>query len=173
LQVNRIFWLLDVATMLYVAWMAVDLAQSRDPGGHASRTAAATWAVISAVCLIASVRGYYVLRVEAHRPLAQLRPEPTTWMDVMTWLSQQPASWHVLADPTHVWKYGLSVRVAAGRDTLLEAGKDTAIAMYDRQSALRVAERAHDLDVFVDRATRTFDLPVLYRNQDFVVYDLR
>jgi hypothetical protein len=92
-----------------------------------------------------------------------------------------------------VWKYGLSVRVAAGRDTLLEAGKDTAIAMYDRQSALRVAERAHDLaafetmttadirsldeayrlDVFVDRATRTFDLPVLYRNQDFVVYDLR
>jgi hypothetical protein len=191
LQINRVFWLLDAATTLSIAWLAIDLTQP--PRGETARTTTAAWAVMAAVCVAASVRGYYVLRVEAHRPLVQLRPEANTWMDVMTWLSRQPTSWHVLADPGHVWKYGLSVRVAASRDTLLEAGKDTALAMYDRESALRVAERAHALagfetlttadvraldaayrlDVFVDRATRVFDLPVLYRNQDFVVYDLR
>jgi hypothetical protein len=83
--------------------------------------------------------------------------------------------------------------VAAERDTLLETGKDTAFAMYDRAIAMRVADRieataAYDnvtrddisrldarfeLDVMVDRADRSFALPVLYRNASFVVYDLR
>lgn len=67
------------------------------------------------------------------------------------------------------------------------------MAMYDRDVALRVADRtraladfdtmtltdlhrldaAYGLDVFVDRADRSWSLPVLYRNAEFVVYDLR
>jgi hypothetical protein len=114
-------------------------------------------------------------------------------MDAMTWLRDQPASWHVLADPGHGWKYGVSVRVGALKDVLLETGKDSAMSMYERAMALRVVERTaalsrfddftlgdvraldvrYDLDVFVDRSDRHFDLPILYRGRDFVVYDLR
>ena len=53
----------------------------------------------------------------------------------MNWLRAQPVNWHVLADPGHAWKYGSSVRVAARRDTLLESGKDSSMAMYDRDLA--------------------------------------
>ncbi|MCK7478776.1 MAG: hypothetical protein M0C28_16415 [Candidatus Moduliflexus flocculans] len=47
----------------------------------------------------------------------------------------------VLADPSHAWRHATSVRVAAGRDVYLEEVKDTAMAMYSRRVALRVAER--------------------------------
>jgi hypothetical protein len=76
---------------------------------------------------------------------------------------------------------------------LLEGGKDSALAIYDRDVAHRVAERGvalenfdeftaadvralarrYHLDVFVDRRTRVFQLPVLYRNDEFAIYDLR
>jgi hypothetical protein len=72
-------------------------------------------------------------------------------------------------------------------------GKDTALAMYDREIAMRVADRAaalgdfdrlttdgvraldqkYALDVMVVEASKAFDFPVLYRNDGFVVYDLR
>jgi hypothetical protein len=38
---------------------------------------------------------------------------------------------------------------------------------------VRQLDHALALDVMVDRADRQFDLPVLYRNPSFVVYDLR
>jgi hypothetical protein len=99
----------------------------------------------------------------------------------------------VLADPNHGWMQGSTVRVAAKRDTLVEVSKDTALALYDRRLARRVLDRlaavgAWDaltvadvqaldvrfgLDVMVDEAGRPWPLPVLYRNDDFVVYDLR
>src|SRR5262245_66634312 len=108
----------------------------------------------------------------------------------MSWLRGQPENWHVLADPQHAVLFGSSVRVAALRDTLLEAGKDPALAMYDRAAARRVLERGqalagfdrlttadvrtlatrYDLDVRVDRAERHFDLPILYRNDGFIAY---
>jgi hypothetical protein len=111
----------------------------------------------------------------------------------MTWLRGQPKDWHVLADPGHAWKYGVAVRLAAERDTVLESGKDTALAMYDRAVAMRVAERASALgeferltsadarvlqqrfaaDVLVTEQRQPLELPVLYRNQRFVIYDLR
>jgi hypothetical protein len=85
------------------------------------------------------------------------------------------------------------VRIAALRDTFLEAGKDPALAIYDRESARRVLERTqalggfdrwttaevrtlaarYHLDVLVERRDRHFDLPILYRNDGFIVYDLR
>jgi len=111
----------------------------------------------------------------------------------MTWLTTQPADWHVLADPDHAWKYGVSLRLAATKDTVLESVKDSALSLYDRDIALRVAARTRDL-VDYDRLTTTrlmhldatydldavivethhlLDLPVLYRNAQFVIYDLR
>ncbi|MEO7192971.1 MAG: hypothetical protein ABI051_18140 [Vicinamibacterales bacterium] len=186
LQINRVFWLLDVTAMLYVAWWICALAARAWPGRGR--------ALLAAILLtMACVRGYYVLHVQTGRPLIQEALAATPWTDVMAWLEQQPASWHVLADPAHGWKYGSSVRVAALRDTVLESGKDSAMAMYDRGVASRVFERAralatfddlrlddiqrldaqYGLDVFVDRADRAFPLPELYRNAQFVVYDLR
>jgi hypothetical protein len=113
----------------------------------------------------------------------------------MRWIERQPAStsWHVLADANHGWRYGSTVRVAARRDTLIEVSKDSALALYDRRLAPRVLDRLaavgpweeltlpdvraldgrFGLDVMVDEADRAWPLPVLYRNAQFVVYDLR
>jgi hypothetical protein len=182
LQVNRVFWLLDALAALYISWWLVD-----DVGRRHGK------AIVAALAILAAGRGVYILKAEAHRPLAQLRLANDAWTDVMTWLSRQPASWNVLADPGHAWKYGSSVRVAALRDTVLEAGKDSAMAMYDRTAALRVADRTralggfedfstdqvralgarYDADVVVEPADRPLALPVLYRNAGFVIYDLR
>jgi hypothetical protein len=115
-------------------------------------------------------------------------------MDAMTWLRAQPSKWHVLADPGHAWKHGTSARLAAEKDTVLEIGKDSALAMYDRTIAMRVAERAaalgayaalttdelrrldakYDVDVaIVDAADARHPLPELFRSAQFVIYDLR
>lgn len=184
LQVNRVFWLLDAFTAIYVAWLFVDALRARRPAWRA--------AACGLVVAVAAARGYYVLRVEAHRPLVQMRPTRDAWVDAMDWLRAQPASWHVLADPGHAWKYGLSVRVAALRDTPLETGKDTAMALYDRGVAMRVADREralegfddfsaddlrglasrYDLNAVVEPAGRVLALPVRYRNDGFVIYGL-
>jgi len=186
IQINRVFWLLDAVTAVYVSWwLTADLASGWSRGARG--------ALVIGIALVAGGRGFYVLRVEAHRPLVEVGLSPTRWNDAMNWLATQPDHWHVLADPQHAWKYGPSVRVAAWRDTVLEASKDAALAMYDARVAARVAERGRALggfdtftvddvrqiaaryrvDVFVDRASRQFPLPVLYRNDDFVIYDLR
>lgn len=186
LQANRVFWLLDAAVAIYVAWWLASDLMARWP--RARRLA-----VVGLLASIAVARGAYVLH-ETGRPLAQLHPADGDWMEVMDWLQTQPSSWHVLADPGHAWKYGISVRAAALRDTPLEIGKDPAMAMYDRDLAMRVAERSaalgtfdawstpdvvrdvdarYDIDVFVDHTDRAFPFPVLFRNDSFVVYDLR
>lgn len=181
LQITRVFWVLDFVALAYVAWWL-----TRHP-----RVAQAAVAVL----LVASAaRGYYLLEVwQPDRRLAQVALPPTPWVDAMTWLGAQPDDWHVLADPGHAWKYGVSVRVAAGKDTLLESVKDSAISLYDRDIALRVAARTqdlidydrlttararalddeYDLDVVIVESAHHLDLPVLYRNDHFVIYDLR
>lgn len=186
LQANRVFWLLDAVVAIYLAWWIVGDLARRAPVRRRAL-------IVAALALLAAGRGVFVLH-EAGRPLAQPALPDNDWTAAMRWLRQQPTSWHVLADPAHAWKYGTSVRVAARRDTPLELGKDPAMAMYDRALAARVAERTealagfddwttevevrsvatrYDLDVFVDRTDRHFDLPALFRNDRFVVYDLR
>lgn len=185
LQVNRIFWLLDFVVAVYLAWWLT----SRPSAGR--RTAVAAAAVLIAV---SAARGVYLLNVaHADRRLVQIGLPATPWVDAMRWIREQPADWHVLADPDHGWRHGVSVRVAAERDTVLETGKDTAMAMYDRAIAGRVSARLtalagftalssgqlrtlgtrYDVDVVVLESRRPVDLPVLYRNSQFVVYDLR
>jgi hypothetical protein len=185
LQVNRVFWILDAAVALYVGWWLT---------GDLTRHQGRARQVIAAALLLASAaRGAYIVTVESEGRLAIVDLEPTAWTDAMSWLRRQPSNWHVLADPLHAATLGPSVRVAAERDTLLESNKDSALAMYDRNVAMRLAERqravgdfsslrvedirhlaqTYGLDVFVDRDTRRFDLPILYKNVEFNIYDLR
>jgi hypothetical protein len=182
LQINRVFWLLDFVALAYVAWWLTGLARSTS--GRAA---------LAGVLLALSLgRGAFVLNA-ANRAVVTVDLPDTRWVEAMRWLERQPATWHVLADPGHGWRYGVSVRLAALHDVLLETGKDTALGIYDRDIAMRIAERIdalhnferlttgdvralaarYALDVVVVEATRSFDLPVLYRNEQFVVYDLR
>jgi hypothetical protein len=185
-QVTRVFWVLDFVAIAYLAWWLDAL-----PGRAA--TMKTRVALVGALAIVAAARGSYVLQIETWRPLAEYALPPGDWTDAMTWLRAQPPTLHVLADPGHAWKYGTSVRVAALKDTLLESGKDTALAMYDRGVAMRVGERIDalarfealtvadvralrdrfGLDVLVVENSRPFELPVLYRNARFVIYDLR
>lgn len=186
LQTSRIFWLLDFVAVGYVAWWLVDDLGRRWP-------ASGRRAVVLGLLAASALRGYYVVSVEADRALVQMDLAATPWTEAMQWLRAQPPGWHVMADPSHSLVYGASIRVAAARDTPLDLGKDSAIAMYDRQTAIRVADRArafapfaqltrdevlalarrYDVDVFVDNSERQFDFPVAYRNAQFVIYRLR
>jgi hypothetical protein len=185
LQIGRIFWLLDFAVTAFVAWWLLSLPVMRPVGRRV-----ALLLVLGALSL---GRGVYVLEIETGRPLVQRALPPTPWTDAMNWLARQPSSAHVLADPGHAWKYGVGIRQAASKDTFLESIKDSAMAMYDRDVAMRVAERSaasagfdvmttaevraldgrYGFDLFVVEGGRAFDLPVLYRNAQFVIYDLR
>ena len=132
LQVSRIFWMLDFWATVYAVWWLSE-----------------KWRVVlTAMLLAASVaRGAYVMLVEfPARPLFAVDIENTDWRDAMTWArSTDPRSgW--LADPAHAARYGISLRAAAGRDVLIEELKDTAIAMYDRSIAMRVADRERALE---------------------------
>ena len=129
----------------------------------------------------------------ADRPLVRVGLEDTEWTRALFWLRSQSPGWQVLADPGHAWKYGASVRVGALRDTVLEQSKDSAMSIYDRAVAMRVDERSTSLQGFetidADRAralgvrygahvllldrNRTLELPVLFENAGFRVYDLR
>jgi hypothetical protein len=183
MQVNRIFWVLDAVALAYLAWWIIDLW---------SRRAAVRQAIVIMAVAIAVARGVFVLFIEARRPLIELRPRGE-WVDTLRWIGDQPERWHVLADPAHAWTHGLSVRVGAHRDTVLELGKDSALAMYDRAMAMRVAERhaaladfarlraadfrslaaRYEVDVLAIAAEAPLDLPVLHRQGRFTVYDLR
>lgn len=181
LQITRVFWVLDFVALAGVAWW---ITQSR-------RAAIAVLAILGAA---SAARGYYLLEVDQpERALVRVSLPETPWVDAMQWLRSQPTDWHVLADPGHAWKYGSSVRVAAGRDTLLESVKDSAVALYNRDVAIRVDDRTrstadydqlttarvralgatYDLDVVVVEASHLLDLPLLYRNAGFAIYDVR
>jgi hypothetical protein len=185
LQIGRVFWLLDFAVGVYVAWWLMSGRAMQAPGRRA--------AILAVLGLLSIARGTYVLAVETSRPLAQMSLPATPWTEAMTWIASRPTDVHVLADPAHAWKYGVGVRQAAARDTFLETVKDSAMAMYDREVAMRVAERSaalsrfdemttedvraldsrYGFDLFVVEDGRSFALPVLYRNARFVIYDLR
>jgi len=188
-QISRIFWMLDVTATMYAVW---GLADARGPAGAVGAGWRRAAAVAAALVCFASARGAWVTWVEhPGRPPVQAGLPPGEWQDAMAWLSHTPSDTHVLADPSHAWRYATTVRVSAGRDVFLEEVKDTAMAMYSRRVAMRVAERIgalgdfngltpdsaraiaarYDLDYLVTE--RTLDLPVAYRNARFNVYRLR
>lgn len=180
LQTSRVFWMLDLFASVYLAWLLAEGLPVRFQR-----------ALVAAVVAIAAGRGAYVTFSE-HRgaPFVAVNLPDDNWTDAMRWISRAPPGSHVLADPGHAWKYGTSVRVAGERDLYLEEVKDTALALYSREVAMRVLGRiqdAHDFDTLTpERANalatqydlnylvldRDIALPVVYRNGRFRVYAL-
>jgi hypothetical protein len=182
LQVSRVFWMLDVLTTVYVIWWIAE-APARRPFVRR-----AAFLVLAAA---ATARGVYVTYVEQDRAIVRPDLPGDDWTETMRWLGSRPEGAHVLADPGHAWKYGSSVRVAARRDVLLEEVKDSAMAMYGRDVARRVAERTnaigdfqtltperalalakeYELDFLVTE--HPLALPIVYRNGRFTIHRLR
>ncbi|HXT69241.1 MAG TPA: hypothetical protein VN700_05780 [Vicinamibacterales bacterium] len=183
LQANRVFWLLDAFALLYIAWWLLD---------HVATGTTVRTALVVGLALLACGRGAFIL-IDTGRAFVTFDLPRDDWTDAMRWLRTQPADWQVLADPEHAPKYGTSVRVAALRDTVLERSKDSAMAMYDSAVALRVSDRSialgdfgnltdeqfrqlgkrYDARVLVLERARTTQLPQLYANNRFAIYDLR
>jgi hypothetical protein len=187
-QVPRVLWMLDFLGTVYVVWLIVDVWAVRPTSPERARRRR-RWAA-SLLVVAALARGNYVTWVEhPERSFTHLGLPRDDWQDAMAWLARTPLDTHVLAHPGHAWRYGTSVRVAAGRDVFLEEVKDTAMSMYSRRVAMRVLERIraggdadrwtdevralatrYDLDYLVSE--RPFELPVAYRNARFTVYQL-
>jgi hypothetical protein len=182
LQISRVFWVVDFMATLYVI-SAIELRWGRPRVMRA---------VAIALAAISLSRGLYILQVErAERTLFAFSVPASPWKDTMDWLAQTPLSTHVLADPGHAWKYGTSVRVAAGRDVFHEEVKDTAVAIYSRAVARRVLDRSRALGNFEELTagqarrlaaeygvdflvtTAELPLPVAHRREPFTVYRLR
>jgi hypothetical protein len=177
LQISRVFWLVDFVALICLIGLV-----------RRERTARALAATLVAVTLI---RGVYVMAVEhPDRSLFAVHLPASDWDDALRWIRAQSIDAHVLADPGHAWKYGTSVRVAAERDVFLEEVKDSAVAIYSREVAVRflervrasldfdqmTADRARDLAARYDLDYLVFEkdlpLPVAYRNGRFKVYSL-
>jgi len=180
-QFSRVFWIVDLLVAMYgIAAIGEAL-----PRRHMM-----TFALV--LLAASGARGAYVMeREHVERELFQVSLPESPWLDAMRWIARQPLDTHVLADPGHAFKYGASVRVAAGRDVLLEDDKDGAIAMYSRAIAQRVVERRealadfaaltapaaralaarYDLNYLVTEAT--LPLPEAYRNTQFRIYALK
>jgi hypothetical protein len=178
LQISRVFWLIDALATVYLLSLLVDRRIAR--------------AVAIVLVMVSVSRGAYIMLVErSERSLFSLHLVESPWENAMQWVSRQPATSHVLADPGHSWKYGTSVRVSAARDVFLEDVKDSAIAIYSRDVAYRVVERAgvlgdftmltaerarlltakYDLDYVVTEGR--LDLPMAYENRQFRIYSLK
>lgn len=176
-QISRVFWIVELLAVVYLL------------GAVRGRRLAMGLAAL--LVAVSAGRGAYVMLVERpERALFAVRLDASPWHDAMAWVRRQPLDTHVLADPGHAWKYGTSVRVSAGRDVFLEDVKDSAIAIYSRDVAVRYLERAsaigdfgaltpgrardlaaaYDIDYLVSEAE--IDLPVAYRNDRFRVYAL-
>ena len=181
-QMSRVFWLVDFLALVYV------IGAVSGPRAATSRAAMVACALLA----LSIGRGAYVMQIEhPERSLFEVHLPDEPWDDAMRWLALQPSDVHVLADPGHAWKYGTSVRAAAGRDVFLEEVKDSALAIYSRDVAVRFVERvplladfpslteerartladSYDLDYLVTEADLA--LPAVYRNARFGVYSLR
>lgn len=136
LQTSRVLWQLELLATAYVVWTITEAPWLRIPAARRAVVASALLAAISVA------RGYYILRVEHDHRLVAVHLPASDWQRMGDWIAANTTPQaHVLADPHHVWGYGSSLRVSARRDVMLEGVKDAAIAIYSRDSALRVTER--------------------------------
>jgi hypothetical protein len=187
LQVSRVFWLLDFFLALFGAWLLVDRIALARPKWMPQ-------AMLAAAAILSVGRGVYTVREAGPaRAFVQVDLHDDDWTEAMRWIGRQPGNPLVLANPDHAWLYGTSVRVAASRDVVVESVKDSAISMYDRDVAMRTAERLSALaaydkltadqavalgrrfgaTVMVTDTTHPLSLPELHRNASFVVYEVQ
>ncbi len=189
LQVPRVLWLMDLVAVAYLVWLFAEGSKGGDQQAGSRRALAVALAILA----LSTGRGLYVTFVEhPERELVQMALAATDWNRALQWIdAKTPRDVLVAADPGHAWREGTSVRVGARRDVLLEEVKDTAMAMYSRQSAMRVLDRIGTLDGFgeltANRARalaarygasvlvidRDLDLPILHQQGRFRIYALR
>ncbi|MBA3641632.1 MAG: hypothetical protein H0W53_20655 [Acidobacteria bacterium] len=141
LQPARVFWMFDFLATIYIVWA---LAEGY-PAGRVSAWRPQTVALVFALFSIG--RGLFVV-VQAQRPPLQLEISDDDWGRVMAWARTTDKGSGWLADPLHAVYYGTSVRVAGERDVFVEAVKDAALGMYDRDIAVRTDERIRALPDF-------------------------
>ncbi len=207
LQPARVFWMLDFFATIYLVWAVAeapwhtatrrgaDLVTSARasltrlaPQGDRRRAVIAV-VVITAVSLARG--GYGRLVSSPERAVAQIDIKDDDWGRVMTWARTTDVRSGFLADPMHAVLYGTSVRVAAGRDVMVEAVKDAAIGMYDRRIAIRTRDRlaaigdfgsltpdrarslaaSYELDYLVTE--HPIDLPLAFESGRLKIYRLR
>lgn len=183
LQPARIFWMLDFFATIYLVWAVAEAPW------RTSRPAVITVVVIT--CLSLARGGYGRLVSSPERAIAQIDIKDDDWGRAMAWARTTEVRSGWLADPMHAVLYGTSLRVAGGRDVMVEAVKDAAIGMYDRRIAIRTrdrlaaigdfssltTDRAHalaatyDLDYLVTE--RPIELPVAFESGRLKIYRLR
>jgi hypothetical protein len=183
LQIPRVFWILDVWTMAYLAWWVIDTPWAGARMRHA---------VTVGLVLAAIARGGWVTLVEhGDRPPIQFGLPDDDWTRTLAWVRTNTAiSAYLLVPPGHAWQYGSSARIGAERDVFLEDTKDSAVAMYAREVAMRVRTRQEalgDFDALTPEATvrlaDTYGLthlvtthpigrPALHQDGRFWVYSL-
>lgn len=163
MQTSRLFWILDVLATVYLVWA---IAEGTARGASLARRALATAVVLAA---LSAARGAYICFVQfPDRKIVSIDVQHDDWRHAMAWARTTDPRSGWLADPQHASRYGSSLRAIGERDVLLEDVKDAALAMYDRNIALRVADRraalaVHDWDT-ADGAralARLYDLDYL------------
>lgn len=162
LQPARIFWMFDFLATIYVVWALAEGVAAK--GG-------VTWrpkAVALALLTVSFARGLYVVAA-AERPPLQLTIPDDDWGRVMAWARTTDKSSGWLADPLHAVRYGTSVRVAGERDVFVEAVKDAALGMYDRDIAVRTDARLRALPDFPALAPETARAIGAQYNLDYLV----
>jgi hypothetical protein len=183
LQPARIFWMLDFLATIYLIWAAAEGATATP--ARASRVAAI-------VIAIALARGAYIMLVQfPDRQLVQAGLSDGDWGRAMAWARSSDVRSGWLADPAHAARFGTSVRVAGQRDVYVEAIKDAAVGMYDRNVAMRTRDRVaalgdfrtltpdharalaqtYDLDYLLSE--EAIDLPVAFASGQIKIYRLR
>ena len=183
LQPARVFWMLDFLATIYVVWALME-------AGHASARRARIVAL--SVCALTVTRGAYVALVAfPDRPMFAPGLTDNDWGRAMAWTRQSSPTSNWLADPMHAIWYGTSLRVAGERDVVVEAVKDDAIGMYDREIAMRTRDRVmaigdfktltperaralsarYDVDFLVTE--EKLELPVAFASGRLTIYRLR
>jgi len=189
LQASRVFWLMDIFATIYLVWWLAEGSSPRRRDAVTTRRAR----VVAVMLFLASfARGAYTMRVQfPDRRLFAVDIQHDDWRDAMSFARSTDPQSRWLADPIHAARYGSSLRAAGYRDVLVEELKDRAIAMYDRDVALQVAERLravrdtpwdtpagaralarrYALDYLV--IDRPLELPLAHRSGSLFIYTLR
>lgn len=196
LQPARVFWMFDFLATIYVVWL---LAEALSPVARAKAAPHVRRSMGHGFCprrlaililCLSAIRGIYVL-VDSDRPVVQFSIPDNDWGRAMAFARTTPKDSHWLADPIHAALYGTSLRIAGERDVFVEGMKDVAIGMYDRDVAMRTAERlaalpgynalhtadarrlaaVYDLDYIVTESR--MDLPIAFESGGLRIYQLQ
>jgi hypothetical protein len=134
LQFSRVFWLLDFLATVYLVWWLAEDVSGRP------------MAVALVIATLSLGRGVYTTFVQfPDRALFAVDIQHDDWRDAMAFARATDRASGWLADPMHAARYGSSLRAAGYRDVLIESIKDHAMAIYDRSTAMRVADRERAL----------------------------